>query len=49
MEQPKIKCNFGEQQIGNVESQSLSLPIRALFSGTRQAIRSRRCAERYGN
>lgn len=33
MEQPRTECNFGEQQRGNVESQSLNLPIRAPFPG----------------
>jgi len=35
MEQPRTECNFDEQQRGNVESQSLNLPIRAPFPGTR--------------
>lgn len=34
MEQPRTERNFGEQQRGNVESQSLDLPIRARFPGT---------------
>ena len=36
-------------QMGNVESQSLNLPIRAPFPRIRRAIRSRKCVEMYGN